>query len=105
VHSSFANIPMDLELEDPEDMQLLLEEFPDESKVSEDLPEDNLQDKDELEALKDDLGDLEFTLPEDEAISEEIKKKTTPARPQIMGANAEGNDILFDIGREEKELL
>jgi hypothetical protein len=112
MNNSFANVPMDLELEDPEDMQLLLEEFPDESKLSEESSEvESIQEKDELEALKNDLGDLEFSLPEDDALSKEISNEITKksprntAKPTIWGASAEGNSILFDVGREEKELL
>ena len=47
--NSFAQAPMDLELEDPEDMNLLLEEFPDNEKG------ENAEDS-EQQASTDDLN-------------------------------------------------
>lgn len=98
--------PMDLELEDPADMELLLEEFPDEKKLETENgnSEVTLSTKDELESLKDDIGDLEFTLPEESKVSEKLEVKEG-TKPTIMGANDSGNSLLFDVGKEEKELL
>lgn len=108
LNNSFANVPLDLELEDPEDMELLLEEFPDEKKSSIDESDEEdlaLNKQDELEALKDDLGDLEFTLPDDDLNTEDIQQKTSGSKPKIMSANSNDNSMLFDVGKEEKELL
>ncbi len=103
--SAYSQVPMDLELEDPEDMELLLEEFPEDKKAEiSDAQKVVKEEEDELESLKDDLGDLEFTLPEEESkdIVKEINKTN---KPMIMGANDEGNLLIFDVGKEEKELL
>ncbi len=100
----YSQVPLDLELEDPEDMELLLEEFPEEKSVNAIAEPSKTSNEDQLESLKDDLGDLEFTLPEEDAkdIANELNKGT---KPKIMGANDKGNLLIFDVGREEKELL
>lgn len=97
-----AQVPDDLVLEDPEDIKLLMEEFPDEEKKEE------VSKEDELDALKDDLGGVEFILPEDDKslLKEsgvEEKKKIIPKivnEKDIQGAN-----FIFDVGKEEKQLL
>jgi len=101
---SYAQVPLDLELEDPEDMALLLEEFPDEKSENVSTDVSSTKNDDQLESLKDDLGDLEFTLPEDDSV-EIVKEINKGAKPKIMGANDKGNLLIFDVGREEKELL
>ena len=54
---------LDLVLDDPEDLKLLEEEFPEEEDI---LVEDDGGDIDDLESLRDDLGDVEFTLPDED---------------------------------------
>jgi hypothetical protein len=101
---SYAQVPLDLELEDPEDMALLLEEFPEENTENVNSDISSTKNVDQLESLKDDLGDLEFTLPEDDT-AEIVKEMNKGTKPKIMGANDKGNLLIFDVGREEKELL
>lgn len=161
------NVPGDLELEDPEDIQLLLEEFPEEEagstdaaevdsidaldeealdelggesgessaeellaeedKVDEDLSEDleelgfdeKVSEKDdemsddELDALENDLGKVEFTLPEDKSDKlEEVEKlealeEGEKPKIKIVDEDGDGKDsqIIFEVGRAEKELM
>lgn len=118
--SSYSQVPKDLELEDPEDIEFLLKEFPvEDAKALNDSSSDgnrenskgsdvvDLSVDDDLEELKDDLGDLEFTLPDDrdtEDIAQQLDSKSK-TKPKILGANDSGNVLIFDVGREEKELL
>jgi hypothetical protein len=110
VANTYAQEPADLVLEDPEDMQLLLDEFPEDKK---EIKEKKLSQEDELEALKEDLGDIEFTLPEDDTdlVKEidEIEDKAKAAekkKPEIIKEDAmAGGSLIFDVGREEKQLL
>lgn len=123
--SALGQAPEDLVLEDPEDIQLLLEEFPETTTVtapqgapelegSLDLEGDlegNLEGElgdgraDDLESLKEDFGDIEFALPLEDPIKEEISGEGS--RPKIVTGTAEGREasLIFDVGKEEKELL
>lgn len=96
-----AQVPDDLVLEDPEDIKLLSEEFPEEKSSADEQKED------ELESLRDDLGGVEFILPEDDSTllkEAEVKPKTT--KPTIINEKEmKGSDLIFDVGKEEKELL
>lgn len=98
-----AQVPSDLVLEDPEDIQLLMEEFPDEAKSNEEMEKNAV---DDLEALKQDLGDIEFALPDDD-IPREKDEVDTIAKPQVLQGNMNAQDakMIFDVGKEEKELL
>lgn len=98
-----AQVPSDLVLEDPEDIQLLMEEFPDEAKSNEEMEKNAV---DDLEALKQDLGDIEFALPDDD-IPREKDEVDTIAKPQVLQGNLNAQDarMIFDVGKEEKELL
>lgn len=129
--SGMAQTPQDLNLEDPDDLKLLLEEFPEPESGVEQATDfgqpksvkeaesfENLETvdipSDDLEELKEDLGDLEFALPEEEPelLAAPQKKPTqkeqkTGAVPKIVTGNVQGADasLVFDVGREEKELL
>ena len=105
-----AQVPTDLVLEDPEDMQLLLEEMPTDKKL---LDQKTSKPEDDLEALKEDLGNIEFTVPEDDiSLIQEVddvdsvKDEEKSTRPEIVDVNAmSGSSLVFDVGKEEKQLL
>ena len=104
-HSAYSQVPGDLVLEDPEDIQLLMEEFPDEAKSNEQLEDNTL---DDLEALKEDLGEIEFALPEEDVPSNEKEDADSiMAKPKILQGDVNSSDakVIFDVGKEEKELL
>lgn len=104
-HSTYSQVPGDLVLEDPEDIQLLMEEFPDEAKSNEQLEDNTL---DDLEALKEDLGEIEFALPEEDVPSNEKEDADSiMAKPKILQGDVNSSDakVIFDVGKEEKELL
>lgn len=110
--NSFAQAPMDLELEDPEDMNLLLEEFPDNEKGENAEDSEQQASTDDLNSLKEDLGDVEFSIPEDDELVKQVeqmmnKEKKGSSRPQIIGINGKSKNakFIFDVGKEEKELL
>lgn len=101
---------LDLELEDPEDLKLLNEEFPEEK--TEEVKADNKY-EDQLDALKQDMGNLEFTLPEsDEELIKQVEevdtvqKKTKDSKVKIVKESEMSNESgVFDVGAEEKMLL
>jgi hypothetical protein len=99
-----AQVPSDLVLEDPEDIQLLMEEFPDEAKSDESMEKSAV---DDLEALKQDLGDIEFALPDEDIPREKDNEVDTIAKPKVLQGDLNSQDakMIFDIGKEEKELL
>lgn len=105
-----AQVPNDLVLEDPEDIKLLMEEFPEDAVQSAADKSDSLDlnevKNDDLEALKEDLGDIEFALPQDDPLAKEMKKDAG-FKPTIVLDSAEGKNasLIFDVGKEEKELL
>lgn len=90
----------DLILEDPDDIKLLMEEFP-ESETSK-IDTETVTEVDDLEALKNDLKEVEFTVPKEEILFDEEDNK-----PNIVtGKLTTNNGIeIFETGREEKELL
>lgn len=95
-----AQLAQDLVLEDPEDIKLLMDEFPQEGVVDAKSESDGM---DELDALKEDLGDIEFALPEDELLESDIP---TVTKPKIIVGEASGKEeLIFDVGAQEKELL
>lgn len=101
----YAQVPGDLVLEDPEDIQLLMEEFPDEARANEAVEDNTL---DDLEALKEDLGEIEFALPEEDIPSNDKEDADSiSAKPQILQGDVSTSDakVIFDVGKEEKELL
>lgn len=136
--AAWSQAPQDLVLEDPDDM-LLLEEFNeslqevDEAKKSTAVEIDSSISEtvdvpvDDLEILKEDLGDLEFALPLEEPMEADApklkpldpnktlapdekktaKKPTEGVRPVIVtgDATSEQASLVFDVGKEEKELL
>lgn len=104
---------MDLELEDPEDMEILLEEFPESEKVNAPSDEDQKSaSSDDLDNLKEDIGDVEFAIPEDDELVKQVERMMEQenkegAKPKIIGINGKSKDgkFIFDVGKEEKELL
>ncbi len=91
-----AQLAQDLVLEDPEDIKLLMEEFPQEGVV--DTKSTNDGGMDELDALKEDLGDIEFALPENETLEKDIPEVT---KPKIIIGEAQGNEeLIFDVGKQ-----
>ena len=169
LHSIAAHaqeVPSNLELEDPEDIQLLLDEFPEEgageslgeaeslsnstdtvvdelntiddsldigddvlkeeAQIDEDL-QGELQElgfgddankakslnEDELDALEEDLGKVDFALPENnnedlkEVETLEALEKSEQPKVTIIDENGDGKDkrIIFEVGRAEKELM
>ena len=116
IGSAQTQAPLDLELEDPEDMELLLEEFPEEKSASnaedESAESDSNEVTDDLATLKEDLGDVEFAIPEDDDLVKQVdqmsgKKGREGTKPSILGINGTSSDakMIFDVGQEEKELL
>ncbi len=117
----------DLDLEDPEDMELLLKEFEssDDQKDSEEVSikeDQDLQSLDEqldggdlgddLDSLKEDIGEIEFTLPEDKELEidqiEEIERRENPNKVKIVEGgeiNKKQAEEIFEIGKVEKDLL
>lgn len=101
-----------LELEDPEDIEMLKEEFPNQINAE---SSDDVNVDDQLDSLKQDVGSLEFTIPgsDDELIKsvEDVdqigkKKKETTEQPKIVKESDSSNSSgIFDIGAEEKKLL
>lgn len=58
---------------------------------------------DELESLKVDAGPIDFQVPEQEVVKEEVEKTADKKDPQNTPVTV-GADV-FDVGNEEKELL
>lgn len=111
--------------DDTEDLDELLQEFPDEQSDSDVSLDDDLQ------ALKDDIGEIEFNLPEEKSEQEsaaeqienfaekvsdkiqekprEIVKRAEKAKKKLrIVAKPDGSkesEIIFEVGRVEKELL
>ncbi len=143
VSLSYGQDLNDLELEDPEDMELLMDEFekddvlsedmskeptlkpseiaemddPDETGLEDDIAEVDfdeavtIEDDDDLDSLKADLGEIEFTLPDD--IEGEVKNAETLERARSGKVKILKNTdmtskeaaMVFDVGKTEKDLL
>ena len=122
----------ELDLEDPEDMELLLEEFNDDGQERSAQKSDPMIKKDEdfkvlnqdsdktsqqsgvddLDSLKEDIGEIEFILPDEKEAEieqiEEIERKQAPAKIKIV----EGGEIktkeakeIFELGQIERDIL
>ncbi|MBC77908.1 MAG: hypothetical protein CME64_18015 [Halobacteriovoraceae bacterium] len=99
--SANAQLAQDLVLEDPEDIKLLMNEFP-ENEGAQSKKGKGIEDLavDDLEELKEDLGDIEFTLPDEKLLGGESSK------PKIITGEASGKEeLIFDVGKQEEELL
>ncbi|MBD65785.1 MAG: hypothetical protein CME62_11295 [Halobacteriovoraceae bacterium] len=120
---SLAFAQEDLDFANDKEFQELLNEFPEEAG--------DVGAMDDLESLKDDIGEVQFNLPEDQSEQElnakEIKELTDknpnsfPNRPSETKQNAKANGpklriiensdgskesaMIFDVGKAEKELL
>ena len=114
----------DLLLEDPEDLKMLMDEFPD-NRTGVDRAWNDTEDQDEasddLENLKSDLSELEFSLPEEDLDElNQIEKveglrdandKELQAAKSKLNILKDGNisdaesSMIFDVGRLEKDLL
>ena len=101
-----AQLAQDLVLEDPEDIKLLMDEFPTGEASSGKAKAEGLEGLvvDDLEELKEDLGDIEFTLPDEKLLESESTSKGS--RPKIITGEAKGDEeLIFDVGKQEEELL
>lgn len=100
-----AQVPGDLVLEDPEDIQLLMEEFPEEATTNTEREQESTLD--DLEALKEDLGEIEFALPEEDVPTNAKEDADIVSKPEILSGDVNSSDakVVFDVGKEEKELL
>lgn len=108
----YGQVPTDLVLEDPEDMQLLLEELPEDKKL---INQSKASPEDDLESLKEDLGNVEFSVPEDDLdLVKEIDddstnldpESTKSDKPKIVDIDSlNGGSLVFDVGKEEQQLL
>lgn len=117
------NMPsMDLDLEDPDDIKLLMDEFNSGSSTQpKALSEDDIslndtagdaQSVDDLEQLKTDLGDIEFTLPEEDSElvkaakrQEELENSNQKIKILTKMDGSKQSRAVFDIGKAEKDLL
>ncbi|MCT4641528.1 MAG: LysM peptidoglycan-binding domain-containing protein [Bacteriovoracaceae bacterium] len=111
----------DLVLDDPEDIKLLLEEFPQESgagpvnsnskKVemvneASDLSNELNTTVDDLDFLKDDLKDAHFALPEEDEFVKKVDEVEKVKKTKIVSEELSSEDKdLFDVGSAEKNLL
>lgn len=93
----YAQSTVDLELDDPSDVELLNEEFPDEQGIS----TKSNQEIDDLDALNDDFGSLDFKLPEDDSLVKKVEEVDRLKKK----AKSKEKAIIFDVGQEEKNLL
>jgi hypothetical protein len=121
--SSYAHAQTtDLLLEDPEDLKMLLDEFPADAGPDNALNDiEGSLDDDDLDSLKDDLSEIEFSLPDEQLDeldqiekvenlrdSENDELKSTKSKIKIL---REGNiaskesSIIFEVGKLEKDLL
>lgn len=96
----------DLELIDPSDATILQPQTGEESQASDlyqgvdgaMLDEAEVEAMDDLEMLKQDIGDIQYEDP-----SEVAKQKENA--PKILSNEEAGNKLIFDVGTEEKNLL
>ena len=111
----------DLLLEDPEDLQLLMDEFPDKPETVSALNDDEDEVSDDLKELEDDLSEVEFNLPEEsleelEQVEElersrdkkDIELKETKNKIKIAtdgNINSKEDSIIFEVGKLEKDLF
>jgi hypothetical protein len=120
LQASAQEVDADLSLEDPTDMNVLMEEIEGkkEKKTDEEIVDKNQSTSDDLQSIKDDLGDVEFMLPneideekklvdeqKETATGIEKKEKTESVIVNDNMKNNTGSSGVFDVGREEKELL
>lgn len=108
--------PGDLELVDPSDYELLEQQeqgTPQDGYVgvgesqTNVLSEDELESIDDLEALKEDIGEISY---DDPAELRQQQDDVDDDKPNIKIANQKGKQavdakLVFDVGKEEKELL
>lgn len=110
----------DLILEDPDDIKMLLEEFPEDEQFSADSSAENSV-GDDLNSLKDDLSEIEFSLPDEQVDQlEQVEKvenlrdaedkelKATKNKIKILQEGSivsKEQEIIFEVGKLEKDLL
>lgn len=141
--------PTDLDLEDPDDLELLMEDLEDSSSSSTkpstgsakkttkssnsvsdsvdddleaDLEELNFDDEkpvannssgDDLDSLMEDIGEVEFSLPDDnETVVKEAEELEKVSRPKnkikiVKNGNIDSKEaaVIFEVGKLEKDLL
>ena len=124
---------IDLELEDPEDLEMIMKDFNEDGSLSAEDdsakaaplelgPEDNISPddqnvaEDDLQSLMEDIGKVDFDLPkEEEKVVEDQKEAikavdTTSADGKIKilssgDLNSAESKMIFEVGKLEKDLL
>ncbi len=124
---------VDLELEDPDDMKILMEDFNEDGSISSDTtqevntnadpleleaektlsPEEQTVENDDLQSLMDDIGKVDFELPEEnEKVIEDNKEaKNSKAGSKKINILSSGDinsteaKMIFEVGKLEKDLL
>lgn len=105
-----SSVAEDLILDDPEDMKLLMEEFPSETSMDAKPSSSatvNAELVDDLDILKEDLKDMEFDLPTDNEVTKEIDV-IAPIKSKVKITTKDSDSIdkdLLDIGSEEAKLI
>lgn len=101
--SGYSQQVDDIELED---LDKLLEEMPaDSSSISDDTnSNESTRGMDDLESLKDDIGNLDFSLPEDEEALP-LKKPEKDLEIVENSSTSKESDLIFEVGKAEKDLL
>lgn len=92
-----------------DDLDKMLENFPsddnsgDLEETSSLLENENVDSLDDLENLKDDIGDVEFALPEEAVIP--IRREKSKLEIVNGASKSRESDLIFDVGKEERDLL
>ena len=109
VISSFSSPTFSQQVEEIQldDLDKLLEEMPDDSD-SASLDTESTEanpDLDDLESLKDDIGNLEFSLPEEDEPIVPLEKKERKLEIVENNSASKESDLIFEVGKAEKDLL
>lgn len=96
----------ELDLDSPDDIEVLMQ---DESLSDKTLTPNAPDTSDELQELRTDLGDIEFIETDDAKLLEDTTLEKNGSRPTINpvtnAGSSDNSELIFDVGREEKELL
>lgn len=101
----------DLILDDPEDINLLLEDFPTDSKNNGAKNTNTVSNSslvDDLDILKSDLKDMEFDLPKEDDLTKQIDTISPAKTSKVKITNGSSKEVdkdILDIGAEEAKLL
>ncbi len=105
---SQENFSDDLVLDDPDDINLLLEEFPSEQSTKKKNSSFRTELVDDLDILKSDLKDMQFDLPEEDELTKKVDDISSSKSSKVQISNGKSNKIdkeILDIGLEETKLL